>query len=169
MTNILTAQEAANAIRCDVTDAVMLDLLPMVDAYVKNATGRDWTVDTTIHESAKGAARMLAVMYYDNPAMLQTSYLGSLPQGLTAVLTQLEALAMRYKTFEGLSGAGSISLAGAAVGDTVTSLVGIVGATGDQHTSFETVITVADQIQQSSTSDLSGKFYRALLTPLSDI
>ena len=43
MTNILTAQQAANALRCDPTDVELLDLLPQVDSYLRNATGRDWT------------------------------------------------------------------------------------------------------------------------------
>jgi hypothetical protein len=82
-----------------------------------------------------------------------------------AVQPQLEALALRYMVFEGLDGAGYCQLPQAYRGDTVTSLVGVVGVTGDQSTKFESVITESGYISQTSTDDLSGKFYRVLLTP----
>jgi hypothetical protein len=111
---------------------------------------------------------MLLVQWYENPAMIAGGIV-SLSYGLSAVLTQLEARALSYKTFEGLSGVGAISLTGAQVGDTVEELIGIVGITGDQSSAFEAVITVDDEIQQISTSDLTGKFYRAYLVPLSSL
>lgn len=96
MTNILTATEAANVLRVDPNDSVMLDLLAGVDAYIEQATGRDWAVDSTIYPEAKSAARMLLVMWYENPAMVGD--VSSLSFGLRAVLTQLEALAMKLET-----------------------------------------------------------------------
>ena len=53
MANILTAAEAANVLRCLTTDAAMLQLLPQVDKYIKTATGRDWTADTTIERNCQ--------------------------------------------------------------------------------------------------------------------
>jgi len=94
-TNILTADEAANALRSETTDQVMLELLPMVDAYIETATGRDWTQDDTIYEQAKAAARMLLVMWYENPAMISVA--PSLQFGLTAALLQLEAIALELE------------------------------------------------------------------------
>lgn len=41
MANILTASEASAVLRCETTDADMLALLPLVDAYIRNATGHD--------------------------------------------------------------------------------------------------------------------------------
>lgn len=164
MTNILTAVEAADVLRCETTDALMLAMLPSVDGYIRNATGHDWSADSTIHETAKAAARMLLVMWHENPAMI-SSGMNSMSHGLEAALTQLEAIALRYMIFEGISGVGSISLPGAQEGDTVSELVGVVGVSGDQSTSFESVITYDDEIQQTSASDLSEKYYRALLTP----
>lgn len=167
MTHILTIDEAANAVRTNNTDVVMLDLLPLVDAYIKNATGRDWTGDSPINPTAKSCARMLLVMYYDNPSMLDS--MGSLPQGLSACLTQLEALKLRYTAFEGLNGAGYITLYGAQVNDSVTNLVGLIGVSGDQSSNFETMISTEGQIKQIYTGDLSGKYYRAYLTPLDNL
>lgn len=168
MTNILTAAEAANVIRTDATDPALLQLLPQVDLYIRTSTGRDWTVDTSIHPVAKAAAQMLLVMWYENPGMMGPG-VTSLQYGLTATLAQLEAIALQYKTFIGNDGAGSCTLTGVLVGDTVSSLTGLVGSTGDQHTLFESVITVADQIQQVSISDLSAKWYRVYLISPGDL
>ena len=66
-------------------------------------------------------------------------------------------------------GAGSIGVPGAQIGDTVGTLIGVVGTSGSQAASFEGVITVADQLQAVATSDLSVKFYRAYLVPATSI
>jgi hypothetical protein len=163
-TNILTAAEAAEVLRCETTDALMLALLPSIDAYIENATGHDWTADTSIHESAKAAARMLLVMWYENPAM-QASGITSLSHGLAAVLAQLEALALRYVVFEGLTGVGWIVLSGAHAGDTVSELIGVVGVSGNQSANFASVIEYDGLLEQISTNDLNDKYYRVLLTP----
>lgn len=163
MANILTVSEAANALRCEQDDENMLDLLPLVDAYIQNATGHDWAADSTVHESAKAAARILLALWHENPAQISTQ--GALPWGLSAALAQLEALALRYSIFEGLSGAGWVSLPGAQAGDTVTALVGVVGATGSQAANFASVIEYDGLLEQTSTSDLTDKYYRVLLTP----
>jgi len=165
---ILTAAEAANTIRTSADDPAMLDLLESVDDYIKNATGRDWASDATINRTAKSAARMLLAMWYDNPSMQNVSTV-PLSAGLTAALTQLEALVLRYKTFAGLSGAGAVSLPGAQVGDTVATLVGLIGVSGDQSSKFEAVITVTGQLQQVSSDDLSSNYYRALLIPVESL
>ena len=70
MANILTATEAANILRCASNDAVMLQLLPMVDKFIQNATGHDWVSDNPVLPEAKSAAQMLLVMWYENPAMV---------------------------------------------------------------------------------------------------
>lgn len=168
MTNILTTSEAATVLRCDESDADMLVLLPAVDAYIKNATGHDWTLDNPVVPEAKSAARMLLVKWHEDPGMMGNST-APLGYGLSACLIQLEALALRYQEFFGRDGAGSIELPGANVGDTVTSLVGLVGVTGDKKADFETMITVDGQIQQVSESDLSANAYRAFLTPIGSL
>lgn len=91
--NILTATEAATVLRCEETDQLMLDLLDQVDAYINNATGRDWTFDRTIRPEAKSAARILLVQAHEDPgAMAQPA--DAMSWGLRANLVQLEAIAL---------------------------------------------------------------------------
>ncbi len=97
MANILTTQEAANCLRCDVTDPNMLDLMPQVDAYIKNATGYDWTLDTPINPVAKSAARILIAMWHANPGMLAYGE-SPLIFGLSSALIQLEAIYQATQT-----------------------------------------------------------------------
>jgi hypothetical protein len=162
--NILTVTEAATVLRTEETDQNMLDLLPQVDGYIKNATGRDWAADSPVRPEAKAAARILLVRAHEDPgAMAQPA--ASTSWALTACLVQLEALALCYFTFAGRSGAGPVDLPGAHVGDTVSSLVGRVGVSGDQSAAFEALITVEGQIQQVSAADLSAKWYTTYLVP----
>jgi hypothetical protein len=93
MANILTAAEAAIVLRCEATDADMLQLLPVVDAYIKLATGRDWTLDTTIEPLAKGAARILLTQWHEDPGMMIAGA-ANMSGGLRACLAQLEAKAL---------------------------------------------------------------------------
>jgi len=160
--NVLTAAEAATVLRTSATDAAMLALLPLVDAYLKNATGHDWAADAQPIPEAKSAAQMLITMWYENPAMT-ASGITTLSFGLQAALVQLEAIALAYRNFPGRDGAGGVYLKGARIGDTVSTLVGIIGATGNQSASFEGVITVDDYIQQVSASDFSANWYRAYI------
>jgi hypothetical protein len=166
MGNILTTAEAANALRCDENDANLIDLLPQIDRYVMRATGHDWAADDPVQPEAKDAARMLLVRWHEDPGGMAAG--GALGQGLSACLTQLEALALRYFRFAGSNGAGPISVAGARAGDAVTALIGLVGVTGDQSASFESVITYDDEIQQTATGDLSDYWFQAHLTPLGE-
>lgn len=56
----------------------------------------------------------------------------------------------------GRNGAGALTLTGSVVGDRVVMAYNMTDLT-DGAAAFETEITVADQIQQSSASDLSAK------------
>jgi hypothetical protein len=165
MSNILTAAEAANCLRCLTTDADMLALLPLVDDYIKDATGRDWTADTTIHPKAKAAARLLLTQWHENPGMIGQG-ITSLQLGFEAVIQQLEAIVLFYRTFEGLSSAGSIYLPGVREGDSVNSVIGVQGISGNQSANFETVISENDYIRQIAASDLDDKWFKALITPV---
>ena len=162
MTNILTAAEAANCLRCDPTDAAMLDLMPQVDSYIINATGHDWTADTAISPVAKAAARMVLVMWHEDPGMM-AHQITALSFGIHSMLVQLEALARRYRNFAGRCGPGGLDLIGVRAGDKVSTLIDLTGATGDQSALFEAMITVDDQIQQLSGLDLHLVWYRAYL------
>lgn len=53
------------------------------------------------------------------------------------------------KAVTGLSAAGAVTLTGAAVGDTVVSVTNLT-TPGDASSSFETTISVANQIQESA-------------------
>jgi len=168
MTDILTAAEAAAVLRLDVDDADMLALLPLVDRYIENASGRKWQNDSTIDKAAKAAARMLLVSWYENPAMV--GKVDVLWHGLTSALTQLEALALQWQDteFVGASSSAYITIAGAKVGDQVVSLVGLYGVSGDQSASFESIISTAGSIKQSSGSNLSDNGYLVTLISAKD-
>jgi hypothetical protein len=167
-TNILSAAEAAIVLRCAVTDADMLALLPMVDAYVKNATGRDWAQENPIRPEAKSAARILLVRAHEDPgAMAQPA--PALGWGLAASLTQLEALALSYIKIEGLPSSGYIHFHGACEGDRVASVTGLTAPyTGDQAALFESTISYSHFIQQVADVDLDECFFSVLLTPLAE-
>lgn len=139
---------------------MMLDLLPSIDGFIKKATGHDWSADLTIEPVAKQAARVLLTLWYENPAMIGNT--NSLDFGLTAALVQLQA-ASKILTFIGRSGTGACTLLGARVGDVVAGLVAIAGSSGSATSSFESVITKADEIQQTSASDLSAITYKLRL------
>ena len=167
MANILTAEEAADWVRTDVDDNAMLQLLDPVDAYIKAATGRDWAADAAINAMAKTAAGILLTAWYDDPAQI-----GSSPSRASAVLTQLEAEALKYRKYQfyGLSGTGGILVPGAQVGDSVVKLVGVYGVSGDQSAKFESTVSVADAIQQTNGSDLSDYLFVAVLkSPKDDV
>lgn len=81
------------------------------------------------------------------------------PAGVRAVMQKLKAI-----SFDGKNGAGACTATGAVVGDKVLAVFGMTGgALGAAGASFEATITVADQIQQSSASNLSANDYVALL------
>jgi hypothetical protein len=169
--HLLTAIEASQALRCDDSDTTMLGLLPLIDKYIERATGRDWTQDSTIDDTAKSAARMLLVQWFENPAMYASGFT-SLDHGLSAVLGQLEAEALKYRKYEfaGRDGAGSIGLPGARIGDDVIKLIGVYGDEHDASDDFEDEISEINQIQQISASDLSENRYVVILkSPADDV
>jgi predicted metalloprotease with PDZ domain len=81
------------------------------------------------------------------------------PATLAAVTTKLDII-----SFSGIANAGACTLTGVKVGDLVLSVTGVAAAdVGDQATKFEAAITVNDQIQQTSATDLSTKVFMALI------
>lgn len=111
---ILTTTEAANCLRCETTDANMLDLLPQVDAYITHATGRNWAADSPIESMAKASARMLLVMWHENPAMIGN--VNSLSFGFAAALSILEAKALELE-IRGIPSTGELVVAMSMPGD----------------------------------------------------
>lgn len=84
------------------------------------------------------------------------------PDNLRSVLITLKTI-----SFNGKNGAGAISAVGAVAGDKVIDVFGLTdGALGSVDGLYESTITVNDQIQQTSSSDLSLKIYCALLLPV---
>jgi hypothetical protein len=65
-------------------------------------------------------------------------------------------------TFTGHNGAGACTATGTLVGDRVISIAGLT-TVGGLAASFESTITVADQIQQTSATDLSAKNFTMLI------
>lgn len=163
--NILTSAEAAAILRTAQDDQLMLLLLPQIDVYIKRATGHDWSADTIIPQEAKNAARALLVQWHEDPGVLTGSQATVLTGNLQACLSQLRAMAHYYFTFEGLPGTGQIPISGIYEGDTVISLVGKVGISGDQSSKFETVISWDGFIQQVSSLDLEEKWFTAYIVP----
>lgn len=85
-------------------------------------------------------------------------------RAVTAANVRSVLVGLKTISFNGKNGAGAISAVGAVVGDKVIDVFGMTsGALGSVDTLYETTITVNDQIQQSSASDLSTKLYVALL------
>lgn len=71
---------------------------------------------------------------------------------------------LKFITVDGRNGAGAITATGAAVGDVVIGVAGLTaGALGAATASFESAITVVNQIQQSSASNLSANDYLVIL------
>jgi len=155
---ILTASEAAAVLRVETTHAQMLNLLPLIDGYIRSATGVDWASLETIPAQAKSAAQLLLVQWFENPG--QAGSTDGSHFGLLSVLAQLEAMAARYKVIEGISGSGYIEVTGVKAGDTIVEVVGLVGASGDASANFESVVSLDGYILQNYSGDLSDKYYR---------
>jgi hypothetical protein len=163
--NILTAAEAAAVLRVAEDDTELLNLLPLIDAEIKAATGRAWEDDETVHPLAKKAARVLLIRNYEDPGMLSKTQYKTLNLAWQNAITQLTAEALKYKKyeFEGLSSSGYVSLEYANKGDQVLSLVGIWGVSGDQTSDFESVVSESGYLRQTSGSDLSDNGYLVTL------
>jgi hypothetical protein len=110
---------------------------------------------------------MLLVYWYDNPGAVGVS-----PETASSALVQLEAEALKYRRygFAGRSGAGFLPVPGARLGDVVITLTGVYGVDGDQHESFESVVSDAYYFRQISASDLSDCRYVVVVkNPADDV
>jgi len=163
--NILTTAEGAICLKCAEEDPLMVMLLGQVDAYIKRATGHDWAAETIIPQEAKNAARGILVQWHEDPGSLTGSQASVLTANIQACLSQLRAMAHYYFTFEGLPGSGQIQIPGIYEGDSVISLVGKVGISGDQSSKFESVISWDGYLKQISSQDLEEKWFTAYVVP----
>lgn len=103
-------------------------------------------------------------------AVLKSQFQGKDPTDHnTDLVDTVKALfsGLKFITVDGRNGAGAITATGAVVGDTVVGVAGLTsGALGAADASFEGTITVADQVQQSSASNLSANDYLVVLVNL---
>lgn len=85
--------------------------------------------------------------------------LGTTPANVASMFAGL-----KFITVDGRNGTGAITATGAVVGDMVIGVAGLTaGALGSATASFESVVTVVDQVQQSSASNLSANDYLVVL------
>ena len=90
------------------------------------------------------------------------------PDPDTLILTGATVTGMMLGSFTGKNLAGACTLTGAKVGDKVLGVAGATaGVVGFKASSFESTITVADQIQQTAAADLSSNLYTVLLISVS--
>lgn len=166
--HVLNVTEASTVLRCATTDPDMLALLPIVDAYLYRATGRKWELETTIPFEAKAAARILITQWHENPGMIGNDS-ESLNLGFKACLSHLSLLALYTQEFNGRHGSGYCHLMSAIKGETIESLVGLIGCSGDQTSLFESVISEDGHIKQLSSTDLSEMLFRVKLKPPAEL
>jgi hypothetical protein len=95
-------------------------------------------------------------------AQLESADLSEIGGDLIDSLIAVDRL--KLYSFTGRNGAGEINLTGTVAGDTVIGVVGI-STPGNVASSFEGTITVTNQIQQVSVSNLSAVTYMLLLMP----
>lgn len=93
---ILTSTEAKDILRLEAggTYPVLSIVLPAIDDYLHQATGHDWAADTSIDPVAKGAAMMLLVQWYENPAMIGS--IDNMQYGISNVIEMLTARSLPY-------------------------------------------------------------------------
>lgn len=75
---------------------------------------------------------------------------------------KIDEAAFKFLPFTGKNGTGACTLTGAKVGDKVIGVIDLTNLAA-AASSFETTITVADQIQQSSASNLSAVKHAVML------
>lgn len=97
MMPILTPQDAADVLGYDSPDEMPGDvtkiLLPGIDGFLKNATGKDWGAEEEIDPDAKMAARVLLRRWFDDPGMVGATK----DVGILSLIGQLHAKALQEK------------------------------------------------------------------------
>lgn len=134
---------------------VQVDELSDLDAVLPDGDGQLETDD--IPDSAVTTVKL-------NDAAVTTQKMGA----AAATLPKVSFAGLKVLRFDGINGAGAVTLTGAAVGDRVVAILGTVVTSGVSivgGADFESVISVVDQIQQAATGDLSDNDYWVLLAP----
>lgn len=97
MAVILSPEEVADALRYETPDECpdAVALVPAIAETLKESTGYNWESDEQVDETAKQAARMLLVQWFENPGMLAERRTVNLSYGLTFLITQLQVKALK--------------------------------------------------------------------------
>jgi hypothetical protein len=87
---LISLEEAKQLLRIDGTDydQILNQILPAVDQYLLDATGKDFSGDAV----AKMAAGMLVMLWFENPSMI--GKVEEMTYGLTNLIKQLQAKAL---------------------------------------------------------------------------
>ncbi len=85
----------------------------------------------------------------------------------TALKLYSKALDPLIVAVAGHNGAGAVTLTGAKVGDKVVGVTQLTTTFQDGKANFESTITVADQIQQSSATNFSAVVFQFVIVHLS--
>lgn len=151
--SITTAKLAAVAVTtAKITDA-NVTTAKIADANVTTAKIADANVTTAKILDANVTTAKIADANVTTAKIAATAVTG--PK-INAASTFFSAV------FAGVAAAGPVTLTGAAVGDKVIQLVNITDE-ANGAASFEATITIINQIQQSSASNLTTKNYSVLL------
>ena len=135
-------------------DKTKLDSLSVPVTAAQGGTGADLSSAAANRfvaspDNASGAVTLRALVNRD------------LPDGVVSG-KKMAASAFISKGFPGRNGAGAITIGGGAVGDQVLALFSFTDGT-EYSGSFESVLTVVNQIQQSDVADLSAKKFLLIL------
>jgi len=94
---ILTEEEAMKILDYttveDMPGKITEILLPAIDDYLKNATGKDWGKDETIDPLAKSTAGVLLIRWFEDPGQIENVN----DIGLVTLINQLEAKYLHEK------------------------------------------------------------------------
>lgn len=125
------------------------------------AASRETSLYISIHGRRLGMA--------GDPTSNPSTYTGAPAAGQTStalVFDGVPVLSTRpdpVASVAGSNGAGAVTVAGAVVGDTVTAVVNLSTPGAIATSSFESTVSVAGQVQQTSASNLSGSTFLFLL------
>jgi hypothetical protein len=121
---------------------------------------RDWAADLVDTLSAQGSSSLRGLLETATNAealATQSTDHAITPANLGNVLAKVFPV-----TFTGKNLAGACTATGLAVGDRVLGVSGVT-TVGIVSSKFESVVTVANQIQQSAAENLSAQNYTALV------
>lgn len=79
------------------------------------------------------------------------------------LVTEMTPAKTKLYSIAGRNGAGACTMTGAKVGDKVVGVIDLAAGSVSAAASFESTVTVADQLQQSSASNLSAVKYAVLV------